>query len=140
LRWDSLGEFLALAVSLEHLSEVNNNPKALVLAKTLDTATSKFLDNDKSPTRRLGGIDNRGSHFYLSLYWAEALSNQTEDADLKAQFTEIYNKLSTDEESIVQELISVQGKNADVGGYYFFDDSKASQVMRPSETFNRIIN
>jgi len=140
LRWDSLGEFLALAVSLEHLSEVNNNPKALVLAKTLDTATSKFLDTDKSPTRRLGGIDNRGSHFYLSLYWAEALSNQTEDADLKAQFTEIYNKLSTDEESIVQELISVQGKNADVGGYYFFDDSKASQVMRPSETFNRIIN
>lgn len=140
LRWDSLGEFLALAVSLEHLSEVNNNPKALVLAKTLDTATSKFLDNDKSPTRRLGGIDNRGSHFYLSLYWAEALSNQTEDSDLKAQFTEIYNKLSTDEESIVQELISVQGKSADVGGYYFFDDSKASQVMRPSETFNRIIN
>ena len=140
LRWDSLGEFLALAVSLEHLSEVNNNPKALVLAKTLDTATSKFLDTDKSPTRRLGGIDNRGSHFYLSLYWAEALSNQTDDADLKAQFTEMYNKLSTDEESIVQELISVQGKNADVGGYYFFDDSKASQVMRPSETFNRIIN
>ena len=140
LRWDSLGEFLALAVSLEHLSEVNNNPKALVLAKTLDTATSKFLDTDKSPTRRLGGIDNRGSHFYLSLYWAEALSNQTDDADLKAQFTEMYNKLSTDEESNVQELISVQGKNADVGGYYFFDDSKASQVMRPSETFNRIIN
>ncbi len=140
LRWDSLGEFLALAVSLEHLSEVNGNSKALVLANALDKATSKFLENDKSPTRRLGGIDNRGSHFYLCLYWAEALSIQSEDEDLKTQFTDIFNKLSSDEEIIVKELISVQGKAVDVGGYYYFDHAKASQVMRPSHTFNQIID
>ncbi len=140
LRWDSLGEFLALAVSLEHLSEVNGNSKALVLANALDKATSKFLENDKSPTRRLGGIDNRGSHFYLCLYWAEALSIQSEDEDLRTQFADIFNKLSSDEEIIIQELISVQGKAVDVGGYYYFDHAKASQVMRPSHTFNQIID
>ena len=140
LRWDSLGEFLALAVSLEHLSEVNGNSKALVLANALDKATSKFLENDKSPTRRLGGIDNRGSHYYLCLYWAEALSIQSEDEDLRTQFADIFNKLSSDEEIIIQELISVQGKAVDVGGYYYFDHAKASQVMRPSHTFNQIID
>ena len=140
LRWDSLGEFLALAVSLEHLSAFCQNPAAAVLGKTLDLATEKLLIEDKSPTRRLGGIDNRGSHYYLALYWAEALAAQEEDASLKEHFAPIAEKLAGDEETILKELLSVQGSQADAGGYYLPDDAKASVVMRPSATFNGIID
>ena len=140
LRWDSLGEFLALAVSLEHLSAFCQNPAAAVLGKTLDLATEKLLIEDKSPTRRLGGIDNRGSHYYLALYWAQALAAQEEDASLKEHFTPIAEKLAGDEETILKELLSVQGSQADAGGYYLPDDAKASTVMRPSATFNGIID
>ena len=140
LRWDSLGEFLALAVSLEHLSAFCQNPAAAVLGKTLDLATEKLLIEDKSPTRRLGGIDNRGSHYYLALYWAEALAAQEEDASLKEHFAPIAEKLASDEETILKELLSVQGSQADAGGYYLPDDAKASVVMRPSATFNGIID
>ncbi|MGA0327613.1 MAG: NADP-dependent isocitrate dehydrogenase [Limisphaerales bacterium] len=140
LRWDSLGEFLALAVSLEHLSAFCQNPAAAVLGKTLDLATEKLLIEDKSPTRRLGGIDNRGSHYYLALYWAEALAAQEEDASLKEHFTPIAEKLAGNEETILTELLSVQGSQADAGGYYLPDDAKASVAMRPSATFNGIID
>ena len=140
LRWDSLGEFLALAVSLEHLSAFCQNPAAAVLGKTLDLATEKLLIEDKSPTRRLGGIDNRGSHYYLALYWAEALAAQEEDASLKEHFTPIAEKLAGNEETILSELLSVQGSQADAGGYYLPDDAKASVAMRPSATFNGIID
>ena len=140
LRWDSLGEFLALAVSLEHLSAFCQNPAAAVLGKTLDLATEKLLIEDKSPTRRLGGIDNRGSHYYLALYWAEALAAQEEDASLKEHFAPIAEKLAGDEETILKELLSVQGSQVDAGGYYLPDDAKASVVMRPSATFNGIID
>ena len=140
LRWDSLGEFLALAVSLEHLSAFCQNPAAAVLGKTLDLATEKLLIEDKSPTRRLGGIDNRGSHYYLALYWAQALAAQEEDASLKEHFTPIAEKLAGDEETILKELLSVQGSQADAGGYYLPDDAKASVAMRPSATFNGIID
>ena len=139
LRWDSLGEFLALAVSLEHLSETFKNPKAKVLADTLDEATGKFLENNKSPSRKVGGIDNRGSHFYLALYWAQALAAQDQDAELKAIFTPIAEKLTANEEKIVGELIAVQGKPVDIGGYYRPDDAKASAAMRPSATLNEIL-
>ncbi|MDF2378063.1 MAG: NADP-dependent isocitrate dehydrogenase [Verrucomicrobiales bacterium] len=140
LRWDSLGEFLALAVSLEHLSDTFGNPKAKILGKTLDDATSKFLIEDKSPTRRLGGIDNRGSHFYLAFYWAEALANQDEDADLKAEFGPIYHALLEHENRIVEELLEVQGKPVDIGGYYEPDDAKAFAALRASATLNSIID
>ena len=140
LRWDSLGEFLALAPSLEHLSEVTNNPKAKILATTLDKATEKLLDNDKSPQRRLGTIDNRGSHFYLALYWAEALASQNEDRELKDKFTPVAKELSTNEAKITGELLAVQGKPADIGGYYKPDQVKISKVMRPSTTLNAIID
>ena len=140
LRWDSLGEFLALAVSLEHLSAFCQNPAAAVLGKTLDLATEKLLIEDKSPTRRLGGIDNRGSHYYLALYWAQALAAQEEEASLKEHFAPIAEKLAGDEETILKELLSVQGSQADAGGYYLPDDAKASVVMRPSATFNAIID
>ena len=140
LRWDSLGEFLALAVSLEHLSAFCQNPAAAVLGKTLDLATEKLLIEDKSPTRRLGGIDNRGSHYYLALYWAEALAAQEEDASLKEHFAPIAEKLAGDEETILKELLSVQGSQVDAGGYYLPDDAKASLAMRPSTTFNGIID
>ncbi len=140
LRWDSLGEFLALAVSLEHLSAFCQNPAAAVLGKTLDLATEKLLIEDKSPTRRLGGIDNRGSHYYLALYWAEALAAQEEDASLKEHFAPIAEKLAGDEETILKELLSVQGSQVDAGGYYLPDDAKASVAMRPSATFNGIID
>jgi isocitrate dehydrogenase len=140
LRWDSLGEFLALAVSLEHLGLKFNNEKALVLGKTLDEATEKFLENDKSPARRLGGIDNRGSHFYLAMYWAEALVNQDADSELKALFTEIYSKLKTNEDVINSELISAQGKPVEIGGYFLPSDELASSAMRPSSTLNTIID
>lgn len=139
LRWDSLGEFLALAVSLEHFAEKDGNQKAAVLSKTLDQATSKFLDEDKSPTRKLGGIDNRGSHFYLALYWAEALAQQTEDESLKAIFTPVAEALRNDEKTIVQELNSVQGKPADIGGYYYPNAALTEKVMRPSATLNSIL-
>ena len=140
LRWDSLGEFLALGVSLEHFAEKDGNIKAAVLSRTLDDATSKFLDNDKSPTRRLGGIDNRGSHFYLAMYWAQELAQQNDDADLKATFAPLAEALSSNENTIVEELIAVQGKPADIGGYYFMNDAKASAIMRPSPTLNNAID
>lgn len=140
LRWDSLGEFFALAASFEHLSETLQNSKAKVLAETLDEANGKFLENDKSPARKVGaGIDNRGSHFYLALYWAQALAAQTNDAELKAQFAPIAEELTGSESKIVDELIAVQGKPTDIGGYYQPDDAKASAALRPSATFNAIL-
>ena len=140
LRWDSLGEFLALAVSLEHLSLTNNNPKALVLAETLDEATDVFLDNDKSPLREVGELDIRGSHFYLALYWAEALAKQTEDAELQAEFTTIAKRLRENEIQIISELNSIQGKAVHIGGYYKPSDELADRAMRPSMIFNNILN
>ena len=140
LRWDSLGEFLALAVSLEHLSETFKNPKAKILADTLDAATGKFLEDDRSPGRKLGTIDNRGSHFYLALYWAQALAAQSRDADLKAVFAPIAEKLTASEAKIVGELAAVQGRPVDLGGYYRPDDALAAAELRPSATFNEILN
>ena len=139
LRWDSLGEFFALAASFEHLGITFQHEKAKVLAETLDTANGKFLENDKSPARKVGGIDNRGSHFYLCLYWAQALAAQGKDAELKARFAPIAEKLTQAEETIVRELIGAQGRAADVGGYYQPDDAKAAAAMRPSKTFNEIL-
>ncbi|MFJ7106050.1 NADP-dependent isocitrate dehydrogenase [Pseudomonas sp. NPDC098740] len=139
LRWDSLGEFLALAASLEHLGVTYNNPKALVLAKTLDQATGQFLDNNKSPSRKVGNIDNRGSHFYLALYWAQALTAQTEDAALQAQFGQLAKTLTENEATIVAELNAVQGKPVDIGGYYHANAELISKAMRPSNTFNAAI-
>ncbi|WP_145478952.1 NADP-dependent isocitrate dehydrogenase [Stenotrophomonas rhizophila] len=136
LRWDSLGEFLALAASLEHLSNRYDNAGASVLAKTLDQANGQFLDNDKSPSRKLGGIDNRGSHFYIALYWAQALAAQDDDAALKARFAPLAKALTENEQAIVAELIAAQGKPVDIGGYYRPDVAKASKAMRPSSTFN----
>ncbi|CAH2774863.1 MAG: Isocitrate dehydrogenase [NADP] (EC; Monomeric isocitrate dehydrogenase [NADP] (EC [uncultured Paraburkholderia sp.] len=140
LRWDSLGEFLALAASLEHLSNTYHNPKAQVLAKTLDQATGKFLDNDKSPARKVGGIDNRGSHFYLAMYWAEVLAAQTEDAQLQAQFAGVAKAMAENEAKIVAELGAAQGKPVDIGGYYRPNVEKTSNVMRPSATLNKIVD
>ena len=139
LRWDSLGEFLALAVSLEHLGETYNNPKALVLAETLDEATGTFLDNDKSPSRKVGELDNRGSHFYLAMYWAQALAAQDKDKALKEEFTPIAQALTANEKAIVDELNAIQGKPVDIKGYYFPDELLTSQAMRPSAIFNKII-
>ncbi len=139
LRWDSLGEFFALAASFEHLAGVAGNPRAKVLADTLDRATGTFLNEDKSPTRRVGGIDNRGSHFYLALYWAQELAAQSDDAELAATFAPLAEKLTAAEATIVDELVSVQGSPADVGGYYRPDPAKASAVMRPSATFNEAL-
>lgn len=140
LRWDSLGEFLALGVSLEHFSEKDGNEKAAVLSRTLDDATSKFLDTDKSPTRRLGGIDNRGSHFYLAMYWAQELAQQNDSAELKATFAPLAEALASNEDKIVEELIAVQGNPADIGGYYFMNDALAGTIMRPSNTLNMAID
>ena len=140
LRWDSLGEFLALGVSLEHFAEKDGNRKAAILSKTLDDATSKFLDTDKSPTRRIGGIDNRGSHYYLALYWAQELASQNDHAELKAQFTPLSEALTQNETKIIEELIAVQGKPADIGGYYHMNDALATAIMRPSSTLNSIID
>ena len=139
LRWDSLGEFLALAASLEHLGHTSGNKKALILAKTLDEATGKFLDNDRSPDRRVGGLDNRGSHFYLAQYWAQALAAQNEDSELQAQFAGPAKALAEQEASILAELQAVQGKPVDIGGYYRPDHAKISQAMRPSKTLNDIL-
>lgn len=139
LRWDSLGEFLAIAVSMEDLSIKNKNAKAAILAITLDAATGRLLDNDKSPSRKVGELDNRGSHFYLSLYWAEELACQTEDAELAAHFKPLFEQLSAQEKVIVDELAAVQGQPADIGGYYFSDPAARDAVMRPSKTFNDIL-
>ena len=139
LRWDSLGEFLALAVSLEHLGTTNNNPKALVLAETLDEATDKFLENDKSPSRKVGELDIRGSHFYLALYWAEALANQNKNAELKAEFTVIAEALSKNEAKIISELSTIQGNSLDIGGYYLQNEDLATAAMRPSSTLNSVL-
>ena len=139
LRWDSLGEFLALGASLEHLSQTQNNPKALVLAETLDEATEKFLANDKSPARRVGQIDNRGSHFYLTLYWAQALAAQTKDVELAHKFEAVAKVLTDNEAKINEELIAAQGHAQNIGGYYFPNDELAAKAMRPSETLNHAI-
>lgn len=140
LRWDSLGEFLALAVSLEHLGEKYGNKKALVLSEALDKATEEFLEKDKSPSRKVNELDNRGSHFYLALYWAEALSEQTEDADLKTHFTEVAKQLKQNEQQILQELIEAQGHPVDIGGYYKPEEAKVTNAMRPSKTLNKILS
>ncbi|MBO0593905.1 NADP-dependent isocitrate dehydrogenase [Cellulophaga sp. E16_2] len=139
LRWDSLGEFLALGVSLEHYSEKYKNDKALILADALDAATEKFLDNNKSPSRKVGELDNRGSHFYLALYWAEALAKQDKNAELKAEFSKIANALKSNEAKIIKELSDAQGHKIDIKGYYKGDDALIAKAMRPSETFNTII-
>jgi isocitrate dehydrogenase len=139
LRWDSLGEFLALAVSLEHFSQVHNHPKTAVLGETLDEATEQLLVNKKSPSRALGGLDNRGSHFYLALYWAEALSDQNKDQELKSTFAALAQKLKANESKILDELLSVQGETNDIGGYYLPQKDKADSAMRPSQTFNAIL-
>ena len=139
LRWDSLGEFLALAVSLEHVGQTQGNAKALVLAEALDAATEKFLETDKSPARKVGEIDNRGSHYYLALYWAEALAGQDKDGELRALFAPVAEKLRANETKINEELIGAQGRAQDIGGYYWPDKAKAEAAMRPSETLNAII-
>ena len=139
LRWDSLGEFLALACSLEHMSIADNNKKAKVLAETLDLATTTFLEKDKSPSRKVGEIDNRGSHFYLALYWAQELAKQDNDMQLKAQFAAIAQELSTNEEVIMNELNAAQGHHIEIGGYYFPKDELVAQAMRPSNTLNQIL-
>ena len=139
LRWDSLGEFLALAVSLEHLAKNDNNAKAQILADTLDRATEKLLLNDKSPSRKTGELDNRGSHFYLAMYWAEELAAQDQDAELKAQFSELAQKLEANEAAIVKELNNAQNKSVDIKGYYMADEKLAEQIMRPSTLFNEAL-
>ncbi|SDU80665.1 isocitrate dehydrogenase [Microlunatus sagamiharensis] len=139
LRWDSLGEFLALAVSLEHLAQSTSNPRAQVLADTLDRATGTFLNENRSPGRRLGTIDNRGSHFYLALYWAQELAAQSDDADLASTFGPVAQRLAEQEQTIVDELLAVQGHPVDIGGYYRPDDAKAGEVMRPSATLNEVL-
>jgi isocitrate dehydrogenase len=139
LRWDSLGEFLALAESFGHLAEKTDNPRARVLAETLDRATGTFLDENRSPARKVGSIDNRGSHFYLALYWAEELAAQSDDAELAADFGDLAKTLRANESTINDELIGVQGSPADIGGYYRPDGDKASEVMRPSKTLNEAL-
>jgi len=136
LRWDSLGEFLALGVSLEHLSQKFNNGKAQVLSETLDQANGKILDNNKSPARKVGEIDNRGSHFYLALYWAQALAAQTKDSEIQERFTPLAKALAENEAKINEELIAAQGKSVDMGGYYHPNFEKVSKAMRPSATLN----
>jgi isocitrate dehydrogenase len=136
LRWDSLGEFLALAASLEHLSRVANNPRAKILADALDRATAKFLESNKSPGRKVGQLDNIGSHFYLASYWAEALAAQTEDAELKQRFGKLAETLTKNEAKILEELKAAQGKPVDLGGYYRPDEAKATKALRPSATLN----
>ena len=139
LRWDSLGEFLAIAESFEHLAEVNENPQAVVLAKTLNEATENVLTNRKSPSRKVNELDNRGSHFYLAMYWAQALAAQNEDADLKGKFTALAKALTENEAKIVEELNAAQGKAVDMGGYYYPNEDKVSEAMRPSVTFNAFL-
>ncbi|MEN8138505.1 MAG: NADP-dependent isocitrate dehydrogenase [Bacteroidota bacterium] len=140
LRWDSLGEFLALGVSLEHIANADGNEKAAVLAKTIDNATAKFLDNRKAPSRKVNELDNRGSHFYWAMYWAEALAAQSEDKELQAKFTPIAKQLADNEQKIVDELNAAQGSKVDIGGYFMPNDELASKAMRPSVTFNAIVD
>jgi isocitrate dehydrogenase len=140
LRWDSLGEFSGLGASLEHMAVVFQNKCAAVLSETLDQAIGKFLDNNKSPARKLGGIDNRGSHFYLALYWAQSLAAQTKDLRLQERFTKIARVLEENEATINAELLAAQGKPVDMGGYYHPDFEKTSKAMRPSPTFNAIVD
>jgi isocitrate dehydrogenase len=139
LRWDSLGEFLALSVSIQELGEKYGNKKAKVIAAALDKANEQYLEQNKSPSRKVGQPDNRVSHFYVAMYWAQALAAQDDDAELKEKFTEIASSLSQNEEKIVKEMVAVQGSPIDIGGYYNPDFNKASQAMRPSGTFNQIL-
>jgi isocitrate dehydrogenase len=139
LRWDSLGEFLALAASLDHLASSAGNARAQLLGDALDRATGTFLAENKSPSRKVGEIDNRGSHFYLALYWAQELASQSEDAELAEAFAEIAGDLADNEEAIGDELLAVQGSAVDIGGYYRPDDARATDVMRPSKTFNEVL-
>ena len=139
LRWDSLGEFLALAVSLEDIGQ-KGNKKALVLSEALNVATDKFLKNKKSPSRKVNELDNRGSHFYLILYWAQALAAQNKDAKLQSQFTQLANDLATNEQKITAELIVAQGNSVDLDGYYFPDPAKRAAAMRPSNILNELID
>jgi isocitrate dehydrogenase len=140
LRWDSLGEFLALAVSIEDLGRKTGNTRALVLAEALDRANGRVLENDKSPQRKVGEIDNRGSHFYLAMYWARALADQTTDAGLRETFTPVAEELERNETTIVGELAAVQGTTVDVGGYYHPNPAAAARAMRPSSTFNAVVD
>jgi len=139
LRWDSLGEFLALAASLEFLGNATGNPRAKLMGTALDEATANVLENRKSPSRKVREIDNRGSHFYLAMYWTQALANQNQDAELKARFTPLAKQLIENEAKILEELNAVQGQRVDIGGYYFPDPELAAKAMRPSETFNKIL-
>ncbi len=140
LRWDSLGEFLALAVSFEHLATTTGNERAQVLADTLDRATGTFLLENKSPRRKVGELDNRGSHFYLAKYWAQELAQQTDDAELAADFAAVSEALTSNEDTIVAELLAVQGSPVDIGGYYRPDVAKVAAVMRPSATFTEVLS
>jgi isocitrate dehydrogenase len=140
LRWDSLGEFLALAVSLEHFGETTGNKGAKVLGVALDLATDKLLDSGKSPSRKVNELDNRGSHFYLAMYWAEALAEQSDDSALATRFAPLAKALAENESAIVEQLNSAQGKAMDIGGYYYPDPEKASTAMRPSDAFNAALN
>jgi isocitrate dehydrogenase len=140
LRWDSLGEFLALAVSMEEFAERTNNDKAMVVANALDQANAKYLDSNKSPSRKTGELDNRGSHFYLAMYWAQALAAQNTDEELKQKFAAVAEELQRDEDTIAGELIAAQGQPTDIGGYYRPDPELARQSMRPSQTLNAIID
>ena len=140
LRWDSLGEFLALAASLEHLSQTNDNNKAKILADTLDTATGQFLDNNKSPSRKVGELDNRGSHYYLALYWAKTLAEQDDDAELKAYFQPLAAVLADNEERILEELNQIQGQQVDLEGYYFANPAYAAMAMQASPTLNAALS
>jgi isocitrate dehydrogenase len=139
LRWDSLGEFLALAESFDKYAVANDNPHAKILGETLDRATGTFLNENKNPARKVGSIDNRGSHFYLAMYWAQELARQDDDPELAARFQALAETLEANEQTINEELIAVQGHPVDLGGYYRPDDEKASAVMRPSKTFNEAI-
>ena len=139
LRWDSLGEFLALAASLEHLSRATDNRRAQILADALDNATAKFLEENKSPSRKVGEIDNRGSHFYLAMYWAESLAKQTEDKELQERFEKLAAAMQKNEQAIMDELNGVQGKQVDIGGYYQPDADKVSAAMRPCSVLNETL-
>jgi isocitrate dehydrogenase len=140
LRWDSLGEFLALAVSLDHLGDVSNNPNAKVLGATLDDATDKLLENKKGPSRKVKELDNRGSHFYIAKYWAEALANQSESADLSSKFKSVSDALNTNEGTILSELTEAQGSAVNIGGYYEPNEALTTNAMRASATLNAIID
>jgi isocitrate dehydrogenase len=140
LRWDSLGEFLALAVALEDLGQKTNNPDALILAETLDRANGMYLDRGKSPSTKVNELDNRGTHFYLAMYWAQALAEQDKNSELKAKFDALAQQLSANESAIVAELNQSQGHSIDLGGYYHLNEEKATQAMRPSQIFNSALS